>query len=89
MRDLVWIDTLTGHHRVINPRDGSDLRRNRLGGLPQLLERLAHGIDLAIKAVGERDHGELDDLVTRWIQARRFGIDEQSLPGGDARRRFA
>jgi hypothetical protein len=54
--------------------------RDRCGRFPEFLEGLVHREDAAVETVGERHHGEFDDLVPRRIKSRRLDVKEQSAP---------
>lgn len=78
--DLVRINASPRNHGIVDPRNGGDVRGNRISRLLQPLERRSDFRNPPIAPVGERSHGELDDLVARRIQARGFDVHVKTAP---------
>lgn len=72
------VDPLASHVGVGDPGQAGDLRRDRLFGLVQLVERLEHPVDAPAGAVLEFQNAELDHLVGGKVGAGGFGVEHQA-----------
>ncbi len=72
------INPLASHIGVSDPGQPGDLRRDRLFGLVQLVERLEHPVDAPARAILEFEDAELDHVVGGVVGAGGLGVEHQS-----------
>ena len=73
---FVGVDLVTGYHFIGDTGDPSNFRRYGDYWFLKLVVRLVDIENTAITGIGERHHGDLDDLIVGRIKPRRFQVEK-------------
>ena len=81
----IYVQRMTRHRFGADAGKRGDLGRDRPAGLVVALEGVDHPQHLALRAIGEAHHGQLDHLVAAQVRARGLHVEDQAQPGTGGR----